>query len=277
MIAEVDPPKGVNLDDFEHHAQSLKSRVDTLAVTDNEHAVMRMAPWAPCHRLITLGFDPWIVLNARDRNRLSLQADLLGAAALEVRHVLVKEGLDPDWGDQPMVRSSGDLDMVTMVKCVQSLNNGRDLGGEELNGKPAFSIAAGLELSDDIGTNRKRADQMMELAELGVDTVVLGPTYDRNILDLFAEKAESADITLIATLMLLKSVAMIRYLNHLPGVPAVPHTYLKDMLEAPVKTQAGVEIAATFYKDLQEVCRGVLLQGLGWGPRLIPFLDRIGR
>ncbi len=277
LISEVDPPKGVLLDTFMERVSSLKGRVDALAVTDCEHAVMRMSPLAPARNLIEAGGDPVIVMNGRDRNRISLQAELLSAWALGIRNVVVKEGIDPDWGDQPLVRSSGDLSLETMLQCLSALNLGKDLGGEEIEGKTAFTFGVGFDLSDDININRKRADDILRYAEYGVRFIVLGPTYDKNILDLFLPKAEEAGIKVFSTLMLLKSVGMIRYLNGLAGVPSVPNEYLKDMLDAKIKAEAGLSIAADFYRDIQDVCDGAVLHSLGWGARLPQFLDRIGR
>ena len=107
--------------------------------------------------------------------------------------------------------------------------------------------------------------------------MVLGPTYDMNIIDMLASAAEDTDIKILASVMLLKSVTMIRYLNNLPGVPGIPHEFLKTMMKAPVKTQAGMEIAASFIKDIRERCQGAILIALGWGSRLPEFLDLLGR
>ncbi len=277
LISEIDPPKGVQLDAFLESAAAMKGRVDALAVTDCEHAVMRMSPLAPARSLLDAGQDPVIVMNGRDRNRISLQAELLAAWALGVRNVVVKEGIDPDWGDQPLVRTSGDLRLETMLQCLAALNSGKDLGGEEIDGETAFTFGVGFDLSDDINLNRQRADDVVRFAEYGVSFIVLGPTYDKNILDLFLPKAEEAGIKVFSTIMLLKSVGMIRYLNGLQGVPSIPNEYLKEMLDAKIKAEAGLSIAAGFFRDIQDVCDGAVLHSLGWGPRLPRFLDLIGR
>ena len=93
----------------------------------------------------------------------------------------------------------------------------------------------------------------------------------------FAQAAEAAGVSLLASVMLLKSVAMVRYLNNLPGVPAIPHEFLKQMLDAPVKQRAGLEIASSFIGDLTSRCQGAVLIALGWGNRLPEFLDLLGR
>jgi len=277
LVAEVDPPKGTALEGFVDAVLAFRGRVDAVAVTDGAGAIMRMTPLAPCRALIERGLDPLLILNGRDRNRISLQGDLLAAAALGLEGLLLEQGQDPAEGDQPMAASAGDLDLDVMLECVAALNAGRDLGGEALAGSTGFLPGARIEVSDDVAANRRAADALPALADRGVRFAVLGPTYDMNIVDLFAGRAEDAGLDLLASVMLLKSVAMIRYLNNLPGMPSVPHAFLKQMMSAPVKQQAGLDIAADFLQDVQARCRGAVLLALGWGERLPAFLDRVGR
>ncbi len=277
LLAEVDPPKGADLQGFLDQVLSIKGRVNAVAVTDGASAIMRMTPLAPCRMLIERNVEPVMIINGRDRNRISFQGDLLAASALGVKSVLLRRGQDPSVGDQPMAADSGDLDLNVMLGCVAALNDGRDLGGELLQGKSDFLAGVHQDLSDDVNVNRKNAERLGELAEQGVRFMVLAPTYDVNILDLFASQAEDTGVELLASIMCLKSVAMVRYLNNMPGVPSVPHEFLKQMMEAPVKKQAGMEIAASLVKDVQDRCRGAVLIALGWGTRLPEFLDHIGR
>jgi 5,10-methylenetetrahydrofolate reductase len=277
LLAEVDPPKGAGLDEFLDTVLSIKGRVDAVAVTDSPHAIMGMTPLAPCRMLIEKNIEPVMIFNGRDRNRIGFQGDLLGAWALGVKNVLLTEGQDPAVGDQPMAKACGDLNLEVMHQSVQGLNRGKDLGGESLNQKTGFSIGTILEVSDDVNVNRPRAQSIPRLAELGASFVVLAPTYDVNIIDMYARAAEDAGVKLLASVMLLKSVAMIRYLNNLPGVPNIPHEFLKQMTSSPVKQQAGMEIAKSLVKDIEQRCQGAVLIALGWGNRLPEFLDLVGR
>lgn len=277
LIAEIDPPKGVELATFLDKALQLRGRVGSVRVTDSENAIMRMSPLAPCLKLKENGFEPELIITGRDRNRISFQADLLTAAALGIKKIVIKEGHDPAEGDQPVARSSGDLDLETMLQCVAALNNGKDLGGETLEGGTDFTVGVGIELSDDINFNRERAEFFHQMRHLGVDSVTLGPTYDLNIIEQFAEVAEATGITLNSSLMYLKSVTMVRYLNNLRGVPSIPQEFLKKMIEAPVKREAGMQVAADFYRELAPMSGGVVLLAIGWRDRLPDFLDLIGR
>ncbi|MEE4165860.1 MAG: methylenetetrahydrofolate reductase [Desulfocapsaceae bacterium] len=277
LIAEIDPPKGTNLEPFMKSALSLRGRVESVRVTDGEHAIMRMSPLAPCLALKEKGIEPSMIINGRDRNRISFQADLLCASALGVRQIVIKEGHDPREGDQPVARSSGDLDLETMLKCASALNAGKDLAGESLDGATNFSIGVYIELSDDINLNRERAEYFKQLEKYGVGSVTLGPTYDLNIIEQFVPFAEQTGIKLFSSLMFLKSVTMVRYLNNLAGVPSIPQEFLKKMMEAPDKKNAGVQVGAEFLKELAQLGDGVVLLALGWSEKLPEILDLLER
>jgi len=277
LISEIDPPKGVILDSFLQTASQMRGRLDNIRVTDCEHAIMRMSPVAPCLALKENGFEPEMVITGRDRNRISFQADLLSASALGIKNIVIKEGNDPAEGDQPVVRTSGDLDLVTMLKCVRALNGGKDLGGEELEGATNFTVGVAIDLSDDVNFNRERAEFFKQLQGYGVQSVTLGPTYDMNIIELFLPFAEETGIQLFTSVMFLKSVTMVRYLNNLPGVPSIPQEFLKKMIKAPVKKDAGLEAAAELMKELGPVVDGTVLLAMGWKDRLPEYLDLIGR
>ncbi|GAB6191373.1 methylenetetrahydrofolate reductase [Desulfocastanea catecholica] len=277
LIAEIDPPKGVNLDTFLTTALQVRGRVDGVRVTDCEHAIMRMSPIAPCLALKEKGLEPEMIITGRDRNRISFQAELLSAAALGIKNIVIKEGHDPAEGDQPVARTSGDLDLVSMLQCVAALNNGKDLAGETLDGATDFHLGVAIELSDDVNFNRERAEFFKQLGQYGVQSVTLGPTYDLNIVEQFLPFAEETGIKLFSSVMFLKSVTMVRYLNNLPGVPSIPQEFLKKMMEAPVKKDAGMQVAADLMRDLAPLGDGVVLHAMGWRDRLPEFLDLIGR
>ncbi|MGB3209428.1 MAG: methylenetetrahydrofolate reductase [Desulforhopalus sp.] len=277
LIAEIDPPKGVNLDTFLSTALQIRGRVDGARVTDSEHAIMRMSPVAPCLALKEKGFEPEMIICGRDRNRISFQADLLSAAALGIKNIIIKEGHDPAEGDQPVARTSGDLDLLSMLECVCALNNGKDLAGESLDGATNFNVGVAIELSDDVNFNRERAEFFKQLGRYGVTAVTLGPTYDLNIVEQFIPFAQETGIKLFASIMFLKSVTMVRYLNNLPGVPSIPQEFLKKMMDAPVKKDAGMQVAADLIRELAPLGDGVVLHAIGWRDRLPEFLDLIGR
>ena len=194
LLAEIDPPKGVDLSAFLDAALAIKGRIEGIVVTDGEDAIMRMSPPAACHALLEKNMSPIMVVNGRDRNRLSLQGDLLSAHALGVRTIILKQGHDPSIGDQPMVKSSGDLDLDVMLKIISALNSGKDLGGESLEGKTEFKFGAAIDLSDDVKVNRDRADKLTKIAEYGADFVILGYSVLRHAPDGSFPKGSMIDL-----------------------------------------------------------------------------------
>lgn len=276
VIAEMDPPKGTNLDTFLSSALQIRGMIHSVRVTDSEHAIMRMSPVAPCLALKDNNIHPVMIINGRDRNRISFQSELLSAAALGIEDIVLKVGNDAAEGDQPMVGTSGDLDLTTMLKCLHSLNTGKDLGGEQLEGNTSFRYGVSLDLSDDATANRQLAESFDQMAELGVASVTLGPTYDLNILETFLPAAERTGIKLYTSILYLKSVAMIRYLNNLPGTPAIPQEFLKKMMSHPVKKDGGMQIAADIFRELANIGNGTVLLAIGWGERLPEFLKIVG-
>ncbi|MBI5526132.1 MAG: methylenetetrahydrofolate reductase [Deltaproteobacteria bacterium] len=271
LLAEADPPKGPDLTRFADNAMTVRDRVTAIAVTDCAHAIMRMTPLGPCRTLIERGLKPVMVINGRDRNRLSFQGDLLAAHALGVRDILLREGRDPSIGDQPMVGRSGDLGLDLMLQCLAAFRNGRDLAGEPLDSPCAFRVGTYLNVSGDPAQNGRTIENIGKLSGQGVEFFVPGPTYDPTVVEEFASAAGAAGIRMFASVMLLKSVAMIRYLNGLPGVSPIPDHILKRMMKAPDKVRCGMEIAAGFIRNASASCRGALLVSVGWEPRIGEF------
>jgi 5,10-methylenetetrahydrofolate reductase len=276
LLAEADPPKGADLAGFAARASEIQDRVTAIAVTDCAHAIMRMTPLGPCQKLIERGIRPVMVINGRDRNRLSFQGDLLAAHALGVRDILLREGRDPSVGDQPMVGRSRDLDLNVMLQCLSVFRNGRDLAGEALESPCAFRVGAYLNVSGDPAQNERTIETIGKLSVQGVEFVVPGPTYDAAVIEKLASAGRSAGIRVLPSVMLLKSVAMIRYLNGLPDASPIPDHILKRMMKAPDKARCGMEVAAEFIRDARTLCRGALLVSVGWEPRVGEFLDMIG-
>ena len=144
-------------------------------------------------------------------------------------------------------------------------------------GPPILISGWRIDLSDDVNFNRERAEFFKQLEQYGVQSVTLGPTYDLNIIEQFLPFAEQTGIKLFTSVMFLKSVTMVRYLNNLPGVPSIPQEFLKKMMDAPVKKDAGMQVAADLMRDLAPLGEGVVLHAMGWRDRLPEFLDSIGR
>lgn len=275
LWAEVDPPKGTDLGRFIASARLLARHGLTVVVTDGAQAVMRMTPLGPARFLLEEGISPIVMLGGRDRNRLSFQGDLLAAWALGIRRVLLTMGTPLAQGDQTLARSAGDLDLALMLEGVMRLGRGEDLGGAALDAPCDIKPGVLISPTRDPGENRRRAIQASRLAELGATFLVLGPTYDREHVALFSEAANLAGVPLIASLMWLRSVALVRYWNQLPNAPRIPDGILANMMKARGGPAGSMDCAMEMLRFMRQHRCGVLLTAPGWEEHLPAILDQL--
>jgi len=135
ITAEISPPKGTDTSRMLRDADILKGIIDAVNVTDNQRAVMRMSPMAACSLIHKKGLETIMHITCRDRNRLALQSDLIGAHAMGIRNVLVMSGDHPVKGDHEGAKPVYDVDSVQLLAIIRKLNEGFDLAGNELAGR----------------------------------------------------------------------------------------------------------------------------------------------
>ena len=144
VTVEYNPPKGTNISGVLENAKQLVGRVHGVNVTDNTAAVVRAGSLPVCRLLYELGHDPVMQMTCRDRNRIGIQSDLMGASMLGIQNILCLTGDYPTVGDHKEAKPVYDLDSVQVMQLVQGLNNGRDLVGNKLDGSTQFTIGAAV-------------------------------------------------------------------------------------------------------------------------------------
>src|SRR3989338_4508428 len=142
VTMEVTPPKGTDLSDVLKAVEGVKRLVDAVNVTDGSGAIMRASPVAVAKTVLDAGVDPVLQMTCRDRNRLALQADLLGASILGIRNVLLLTGDDPKAGDHPEAKPVFDINSAALMQAAKGLTEGKDMAGKELSGSPRLCIGA---------------------------------------------------------------------------------------------------------------------------------------
>ncbi|MBI3011307.1 MAG: methylenetetrahydrofolate reductase, partial [Candidatus Omnitrophica bacterium] len=142
VTMEVNPPKGTDLSEIMAAVERARGLVDAINVTDGSGAIMRASPLAVAKAVLDTGLDPILQMTCRDRNRLALQADLLGASILGIRNVLLLTGDDPKAGDHPDAKPVFDINSATLMQAAKGLTEGKDMAGKPLLGAPRFCIGA---------------------------------------------------------------------------------------------------------------------------------------
>ncbi len=274
VLAEMEPPKGVDVSQIVANATRVRGRVDAFVVPEMSNAVMKMSSLGAAILLQSKGLETVMQLCCRDRNRLALQADLLAAQALGVANVMAVTGEDPTYGDHHRARAVYDIDLVELLEVIQNLQKGRDMAGVELNGAPNFLVGSTV----NSGASGGALD--MELAELdrkiaaGAKFFVTPPVFDLGLFSGFMKKVAGREAKIIPTVLLLKSVGMARYIDrHLDNV-TIPSEVVSRIQKAQDKVGECIDIAAELVSGLRKMgCSGVLIVTLGWEHKLLDILD----
>ena len=274
VTAELNPPKGTDLSALFEKAEVLKERVNAFNLTDSASSLMTMVPLAAAHLLLDRGIEPILQVTCRDRNRIALQSDLLGANALGVPNLLCMSGDSPSAGDHPDAKPVFDLDAIVLLRAIAKLQSGEDLGGSKLKGAPSFYVGAVANPgASDIDKERRR---MEEKIEAGAEFFQTQAVYDPIAFERFMNAVQGYNVPILAGFILLKSANMARNLNaNLPGV-FVPEEIVREMDDAEDRRQKSVEVAGRIIKQIRSMCQGVHIMAIGWESRIPQVLQAAG-
>jgi len=269
ILAEMEPPKGVDISEMVANAMRVKGKVDAFVVPEMSNAVMRMSSLGGCMVLANKGFEAVMQTCCRDRNRLALQADLLAASALGIANVMAVTGVDPSFGDHHRARAVHDVDLVEFLSAIQQMQNGKDMAGIELQGAPHFCVGSTV----NAGASGSLLD--LELAEMdkkiaaGAEFFITPPVFDLQPLARFKKRTDEKNAKILPTILLLKSVGMARYLDrHMDNV-SVPDNLIARIQKAPDKARECVRVASELVAAIKDAgYQGVHIATIGWEDKL---------
>lgn len=262
VTMEVNPPKGTDLSDILKAVERVRGLVDAINVTDGSGAIMRASSLAVAKAVLDVGVDPILQMTCRDRNRLALQADLLGAAILGIRNVLLLTGDDPKAGDHPEAKPVFDVNSATLMQIAKGLTEGKDMAGKELAGAPRFCIGAAA----DPGAKDLEVEMQKFRAKIegGAQFFQTQAVFDPQALAAFMARAKTFKKPVLAGILLVKSAKMARYMNeHVWGIH-VPEELIARFEKASDKRAECVAVAAELIQSVRESASGVHLYPLGW-------------
>jgi 5,10-methylenetetrahydrofolate reductase len=276
-LAEMEPPKGVDISAMVKNAARVKGKIDAFVVPEMSNAVMRMSSLGAAMILRNKGLETVIQVCCRDRNRIALQADLLAAYGCGITNIMAVTGEDPSYGDHHQAKAVYDIDLIELLQTLQKLQSGRDMAGVDLLGSPQFLVgstanagAAGEALDQELAEMNKKI-------EAGTEFFITPPLFDIGAVEPFLKQVDRRKVKLIPTVLLLKSVGMARYIDrNIPNVH-IPGKLIERIQKAPDKVRECIRIAAELIETLkQEEFSGVLISTLGWENRLPEILGGFG-
>jgi len=267
VTAEVGPPKGTDIAETLEHIDLIKDKVDGINSTDNQSSVMRISSLATCAIIKQKGGEPILQMTCRDRNRMGLESDLLGANVLGIDNVLCLTGDYISVGDHLDAKPVFDLDSVQLVQAVRMMEAGKDLGGNELNAPLKF--CCGAIVTPEADPIEPQLMKYEKKVKAGIEFVQTQAIYDIENFKKFMQYARkvNGDVKILAGIVLLTGAGMAKYMNaNVPGI-VVPDALIEELKSAEKgkAVQKGIEIAGRMIKQIKDekICDGVHIMAIG--------------
>jgi methylenetetrahydrofolate reductase (NADPH) len=283
VTAECGPPKGAEPEAVLRKGDLLKGKVDAVNVTDNQTAIVRMSSLAACTLLKSAGLDPVLQVVVRDRNRIALQSDILGASALGIRNVLCLSGDHQSFGNQPQAMGVFDLDSIQFLQTVKSMRDqGVILGGEKLSRGPELFIgAAANPFADPFAF---RVVRLAKKAAAGAQFVQTQCIYNlgrfEEWMKMVRDRALHEKVFILGGVTPLKSARMAKIMRDKVAGMDVPDEVIERMEKAPSGKQReeGIRICVETIERLKEIpgVRGVHIMAIEWEEAVGEIVEKAG-
>ena len=278
VTAEVGPPKGIDASHVVKEAKEYLSGITAVNVTDNQSSVMRMGSFPACVMLKQAGLTPILQLTCRDRNRIALQSELLGAAAMGIENILCLTGDHTKMGDHPGAKPVFDLDSVSLLHTVCQLEKGVDLGGNPLLGEaPKFAKGAVVSpISDSVDAQLAKMERKVMA---GAEYFQTQAVFEPEKFIAFMERAKQFGKPVQLGVIIPKSAGMAKFMNKNVAGVHVPQWMIDELAADKEKAKAGitgVELAAKVIRECRPYCQGLHIMALGWEAKVPQLLELAG-
>ncbi|MFC1504473.1 methylenetetrahydrofolate reductase [Spirochaetota bacterium] len=288
VSAELGPPKSVDIEVIKNKAALLKGWVDAVNITDNQTAIVRVSSIAAGKLALDMGLEPIIQITCRDRNRLAIQADILGAYLLGIRNVLCLSGDHQCFGNHPTARYVFDLDSVQLIQMVCNMRDKKIFacGDEIKNSKksdvfePKMYIGGAANPFGD--PFEFRVIRLAKKAQAGVDFIQTQCIYDMKRFKEWMEQVRNMGlhekVKIMAGVTPLKSAGMAKYMRDNVAGLSVPDHYIKRLDKAEDKAQEGITICVEQIKELREIkgIAGVHIMAIEWEQKVGEIVEKAG-
>lgn len=276
ITAELSPPRGGSMHHVLTTADQLRGRVHALNVTDSSRAVMGMSSMAVCRLLLERNLEPVLQMGCRDRNRIALQADLLGAHALGLRNVLCLTGDPVKAGDQPKARSVFDYEAVRLLRDVNNLNQGLDALGQPLPDGPT-ALFPGCAADPQSPSWSGLKSRLQRKKEAGAQFIQTQMVTDLDALRHFCrELAAPLGLPVLAGVFLLKSGKNARFINRMVPGASIPDEAIARLDTASHPRMEGIQMAAEQVAAVLDIAQGVHIMAIKAEAAIPQILDLAG-
>ncbi len=283
VTSECGPPRGALPETVRKKAAMLKGYVDGVNVTDNQTAMVRMSSLAACILIRQMGIHPILQMVTRDRNRLAMQSDVIGAYSHDINTMLCLSGDHPHFGDHPMASGVYDLDSVQLIQTVRNMRDkGVFQGGDAIQNPPRMFIGAAANPFAD--PFELRVARLAKKVNAGVDFIQTQCIYNLDKFEKWMEGVRARglhqQVYIMAGITPMKTAGMARYMkNKVPGMD-VPDALVKRMAGVPKEQQPeeGIRIAVESIQRLKQVegVAGFHIMAIEWEQKVPEIVERAG-
>jgi methylenetetrahydrofolate reductase (NADPH) len=283
VTSECGPPRGSDLGTIEKKAQMIKDYVDAINITDNQTSVTRLCSLASCIKLRLMGLEAILQMVVRDRNRIAIQSDILGAAAFDINNILCLSGDHQKFGDNPQGQNVFDLDSMQLIQTVRRMRDeGKFLGGEEIQRPPSMFVGAAANPFAD--PYEIRVPRLAKKIAAGAEFIQTQCIYNLDKFENWLKQARDRGLHektfILAGVTPFKSAGMAKYMkNRVPGMD-VPDEVVKRMSGVPKEKQPdeGINICVETIQRLKEVegVRGFHIMAIEWEEKVPEIVERSG-
>ncbi|MCG6910107.1 MAG: methylenetetrahydrofolate reductase [Deltaproteobacteria bacterium] len=283
VTAECGPPRGGNREVIVQKGGLLQDAVDALNVTDNQTAIVRMSSIAACTHLLNMGLEPVVQMVTRDRNRIALQSDIMGAYSLGIRNILCLSGDHQSFGSQPDALNVFDIDSMHLARAVREMRDtGRDMSGFELDEAPDMFIGAAANPFAD--PFEYRVIRLAKKIDAGADFVQTQCVYNldrfKEWIGLAREEGLTERVHILAGVTPLKSAGMATYMNERVAGMDIPEAVIRRMAGVPKKEAPaeGVKICLETIAELRETegVHGIHIMAIEWEEIVAEIVEKAG-
>ena len=283
VTAECGPPKGADPEVIKSKGKVLKSYVDSVNVTDNQTGVVRLCSLAACALLREEGLDPVLQMVTRDRNRIALQSDVLGASALGIRNILCLSGDHQSFGNQPQAKGVFDIDSIQLIQTVRRMRDqGEIIGGDKLSDPPRLFVGAVANPFAD--PFKYRVTRLAKKVDAGAEFVQTQCVYNldrfKEWMGLVKEYGLEKEVYILAGITPLKSARMAEYMAKQVAGMDVPESLINRMKGVAAKEQRaeGIKIAVETIQALKEMegVSGVHIMAIEWEDAVPELVEKAG-
>lgn len=281
VTAEVGPPKGTAVKMVQKKGEVVKNCCDAVNVTDNQTAIVRMSSIAGCVILKQIGAEPVMQMTCRDRNRIALQSDVLGAIALGIGNILCISGDHHTLGNHPGAKGVFDIDSMQLIQTLKLMRDEKKfICGEDVSGEVPLYIGAVESASSD--PFEFRVARLAKKIKAGADFIQTQVIFD---VDKFArwmkevvDRGLDEQTHILAGITPMKSAGMARYMRDYVSGIDVPDELVKRMEDASDAKEEGVTMALEIIEQLKEIpgVHGIHIMAVGWEDIVPVIVERAG-